>query len=109
VQQVDFPIVATSEIEGFVIRRGAELSRPMGAIRVQLINEREQIEREVRTSGDGYFVIGEVRPGRYRVRPDPEQLAKLGFVVQREIEIATTQQGGELHVVELIVTRSAGT
>jgi len=109
VQQVDFPIVATSEIEGFVIRRGAELSRPMGAIRVQLINEREQIEREVRTSGDGYFVIGEVRPGRYRVRPDPEQLAKLGFVVQREIEIATTQQGGELHAVELIVTRSAGT
>ncbi|MEO8311771.1 MAG: carboxypeptidase-like regulatory domain-containing protein [Caldimonas sp.] len=79
VEVLEFPVVATSEIDGtvFLVRKGDR--RGIGSARVELVDERGNVVASTQSSGDGYYLLHQVLPGRYSLRIAPEQAEKLGL------------------------------
>jgi len=80
VEVLEFPVVATSEIDGtvFLVRRGER--RGIGAARIELVDEQGLVVATAQSSGDGYYLLHQVMPGRYSLRIAPDQADKLGLV-----------------------------
>jgi hypothetical protein len=89
VQRLDVPIVATNELIGtlYVRREGALL--PARGLRVQLVTPSGEVAAETRTAPDGYFDLVHVLAGRYRMRIEPGQAARIGVrdATLREISL----------------------
>jgi hypothetical protein len=79
VEVLEFPVVATSEIDGtvFLLRKGER--RGIGAARVELVDAEGRVVVTAQSSSDGYYLLHQVLPGRYSLRISPEQADKLGF------------------------------
>ncbi len=79
VEVLEFPVVATSEIDGTVYLAGKGERRGIGAARIELVDEQGRVVATAQSSGDGYYLLHQVLPGRYSLRIDPEQAQKLGL------------------------------
>jgi hypothetical protein len=77
VEVLEFPVVATSEIDGTVFLLGKGDRRGIGDARVELVDEQGQVVASTRSSPDGYYLLHQVLPGRYVLRISPEQAEKL--------------------------------
>lgn len=79
VQALDFPIVATSDVDGtaFVLSRTGR--RGIGDVLIELVSVVGEVVRSVRSSSDGFYTLTQVMPGSYVLRVSPEQLSKLGL------------------------------
>ena len=79
VEVVEFPVVATSEIDGtvFLVRKGER--RGIGAARIELVDEHGRVVAAAQSSGDGYYLLHQVLPGRYSLRIAPDQADRLGL------------------------------
>jgi hypothetical protein len=77
VEVLEFPVVATSEIDGTVFLLGKGDRRGIGDARVELVDEQGQVIASTRSSPDGYYLLHQVLPGRYVLRIAPEQAEKL--------------------------------
>ena len=65
---LDVAVVSTTEIEGTVTRLRGSKADGAAAMTIQLVNPAGKVVQQAKTSYDGYYVIGKVRPGRYTVR-----------------------------------------
>ncbi len=76
-----FPVIETGEVDGTVIVGGADMTagRPGVALRVILSDDAGRVAAEATTAYDGFFIIGRVPYGRYRLSLDPKQLEELGY------------------------------
>ena len=79
VEVLEFPVVATSEIDGTVFLVGRSQRRGIGAARIELVDEQGSIVATTQSSSDGYYLLHQVLPGRYSLRIAPEQAEKLGL------------------------------
>ena len=77
VELIEFPIVATSEIEGTVYLTDKGKRRGIGDARIELVNEQGQVIATTLSASDGYYLLHQVMPGRHSLRIAPEQAAKL--------------------------------
>ena len=77
VEVLEFPVVATSEVDGTVYLVGANERRGIGDARVELADENGRVVAATRSSPDGYYLLHQVLPGRYSLRIAPEQADKL--------------------------------
>ncbi|WP_310384042.1 carboxypeptidase-like regulatory domain-containing protein [Roseateles sp.] len=84
VELLEFPIVATSEIEGMVYLvandgndGGKRKRRGIGDARIELVNQAGQVIAQALSASDGYYLLHQVMPGRHSLRIAPEQVAKL--------------------------------
>jgi hypothetical protein len=77
VDVVEFPVVATSEIDGTVYLVGKNGRRGVGDAQVELVDAQGAVAASTRSSGDGYYLLHQVLPGRYTLRIAPEQAEKL--------------------------------
>jgi hypothetical protein len=77
VNVVEFPVVATSEIDGTVFLVANGRRRGIGDAQLELVNGDGAVVASVRSSGDGYYLLHQVMPGRYTLRIAPEQAEKL--------------------------------
>jgi hypothetical protein len=86
---LEFPVVSTGEVDGIVYRGQGEWATPVSDAVVQLVNAKGVLVKESKSAFDGFYLISYVRPGRYTLRVDPEQVARLGLrpPAPREIEI----------------------
>lgn len=86
---MDFAVVSTGEIDGVIYRQDDKWSEPVSEVGIQLISINGDLVREVRSQYDGFYLIEFIRPGTYKLRIDPEQLARLGLpeVAPRSIQI----------------------
>ncbi len=77
-----FPVIETGEVDGTVMVGGADMTagRPGASLRVILSDAAGRVVGEAVTAYDGFFIIGRVPYGRYRLSLDPEQLEELGYV-----------------------------
>ena len=78
VERLEVPIVATNELIGTVYVRRAGAPVPAPGLRVQLVAPSGAVAAETRTAPDGYFDLVHILPGRYRMRVEPDQAARLG-------------------------------
>lgn len=77
VYEIDFPVIIQTEIEGLVQINSKRGIRPRGQIQMELLNKAGTVLSTVRTAADGYFILENINPGSYQLRPKPEQLASL--------------------------------
>lgn len=75
----DFAVVETGELDGFIKLPPRMNSSSAGGFRVQLTNQMGLVMKTVKTQSDGFFVFDGLRPGKYRIRLDDEQLEKVSL------------------------------
>lgn len=68
VLNLDFPVIRTGIIEGIISGRKGGIA----SIKVQLLDQDNQLLDETRAAFDGYYSFEYVRPGDYIVQVDPE-------------------------------------
>ncbi len=79
VEVLEFPVVATSEIDGTVYLVDKAGRREIGDARVELVDEKGLVVATTKSSPDGYYLLHQVIPGHYSIRIAPDQAAKLGL------------------------------
>ena len=84
--QVDFPVVSTGEIDGTVYHQTKNEVRD---VTVQLVDQDGKVVKEAKSAYDGFYLLDFIRPGRYTLRIDPEQLEGFGMAPtsSQEVEI----------------------
>ncbi len=106
VQNIDFPVALTAEIDGTVYFLDGEQKRGIGNARLQVVDAAGRLVGETKTSSDGYYIVSGIRPGEYRMRIEPEQLSSLGLQANRVADITITPQGDFVYGVDFILSRS---
>jgi hypothetical protein len=79
VNQVDFAVSMTGEIDGttYLLAKGAK--RPIGDLKLELVDRERKVVANISSAADGYYVITGIFPGDYLLRIDPAQLKRLGL------------------------------
>lgn len=78
VEQLEFPVITTSEVEGTIWLVDAKgRKRGIGDAQVELVNAQGEVVATTTSSGDGYYLFHQVAPGALRLRIAPDQAAKL--------------------------------
>lgn len=99
----DIPVVATADLDGTVSFREGQGARPASNVRLQLLDGTGEVVEEARSQFDGFYLFEKVRPGRYVLRIDPEQAARLGLrPAEREVILGS---GGSQSGVEILLER----
>lgn len=102
---LSFSMQSLGEISGFI--RSARQGVRMGGIRVSLFPLAAEGGEalSVRTSSDGYFYFGEVKPGRYRIAISAEDLSARRLEEQdpKVIEVTIDPSGDMSHETTLSV------
>ena len=90
VAQAEFPVIATAEIDGTVFQRVGDKNHAVSNVVVQLLGPDGDVVKEVKSAFDGFYLLDFLRPGRYLLRIDPEQMSrlKLSAPEEREIKLA---------------------
>jgi hypothetical protein len=105
VAAVDFPMVMAGEINGTVYLKQANGSREMSGIILQLCDLKGGVVKSARSAYDGFYELSTVPPGRYTLRLDPAQAARLGVTAQaRLVELAPS--GTILDGISVTLTRA---
>lgn len=87
VQSLDFPVVATSDVDGSAYLISKTGRRGIGDVLIELVSATGKLERTVRSSSDGFYTLPQVMPGRYMLRVSAAQLQKLGLRSLRSHEV----------------------
>lgn len=104
---IDFPILATGEISGTVYMKSQKTKKETGGIHLELLDERGEIVRTIRSGYDGFFTLTAVPSGRYYLRVSSKQAEENDLLVSpREVRIPA--EGGYLDGVDLVLQAGAG-
>jgi hypothetical protein len=79
VNQIDFAVSVTGEVDGttWLVEKGAR--RPIGDLQLELVDAAQKVVATITSAADGYYVLTGIFPGNYLLRPAPGQLARLGL------------------------------
>lgn len=89
-----FPVVAMSELEGHAYFEGGDSRRAVSNVQLQLVDSKGDVVASARTEYDGYFFIDRVPPGKYHLRIDPDQAAKLKIRLVGDVPVGASPDGG---------------
>ncbi|WP_312550156.1 carboxypeptidase-like regulatory domain-containing protein [Massilia sp.] len=106
VSQVDFAVSLTGEVDGTTYLAAGGTRRPIGDLRLQLVDAGGKVAATIGSGADGYYVLTGVFPGAYRLRVDPEQLARLGLVEGAGQAVTIGPEGTILNGRDLEVRRA---
>jgi hypothetical protein len=79
VNQVEFAVAITGEIDGTTYFLTKGKSRPIGDLHLELMDATRKVVSTMTSASDGYYVITGVLPGEYLLRVAPDQLKRLGL------------------------------
>jgi len=91
--ELNFPVVSTGEIDGTVYRRRGDWSDPVSDAVVQLVDPKGDVVKETKTAYDGFYLLDYVVPGKYDVRIDPDQIARLKLAEQESMSVEIAGDG----------------
>ena len=95
-KQVFIPVISVGEINGMVYLTSNSTKEGQGRVNIQILDEKGNIIVETLTEFDGYFNYLGLKPGKYILRVDPEQLKKLNYKAlpaTKEIVIKVSEYG----------------
>ncbi|MFC5511754.1 hypothetical protein ACFPOU_11535 [Massilia jejuensis] len=79
VSQVDFAVGITGEVDGTTYLFARGVRRPIGDLRLELVDAARKVVATVASAADGYYVMTGIFPGEYVLRVEPGQLQRLGL------------------------------
>lgn len=97
VSQVDFAVSVTGEVDGTTWLLGKGVRRPVGDLRLELVDAAHTVVATVSSAADGYYVMTGIFPGEYVLRVAPEQLGRLGLREARTHTITIGPEGTVLN------------
>lgn len=80
VVHLNMPVIETGEVDGTVYFRRGDRERVAGNVRMQLLDARGKVVQRVKSEYDGFYLFSKIMPGSYQLRPDPEQMERLGLL-----------------------------
>lgn len=90
---LDFPVVPVGEIDGWVSLVKPEGSEPVAGASLQLLDASGDIAASARSEIDGFYVLPEIAPGAYRLRVDPDQAKRAGWIAPLDREVVISGAG----------------
>ena len=86
---MEFAVISAGEIDGVVYRQKGDWSDPASEVIIQLVDDKGDVVKEVKSQYDGFYLVEFIKPGIYTLRIDPDQLdrLKLPAVASRTVEI----------------------
>jgi len=94
VLQIDFPLVPSVDIEGFVYRGQGDGKLAISGAQVRLLDKTGVMIADTKTEYDGFFLFEKIAPGTYFLDMDSEQLtkAKVKIPPPQKIEVGEGNQ-----------------
>jgi hypothetical protein len=97
VAELDFAVGMTGEIDGTTYLLGKEGKRPIGDLKLELVDGTRKVVASMSSASDGYYVITGIFPGDYLLRIEPAQLKRLGMSDTGMHLVTITQDGNVLN------------
>lgn len=90
---LEFPVIQTGEVDGtvFLLKGGAESA--VSNVALQMVDEQGKVAYEVKSEFDGFYLFTFVRPGKYILRVNPEQVERLNLKTSPQQEVVITAKG----------------
>ena len=93
IQLIDMPMVTIGEIEGFINKRNKSGTLQNAAyVPISVYDESNQLVSTTMSEFDGYYLISDIKPGRYRIEIDSDYLSQHNLLGASHIEKIVTQQ-----------------
>jgi hypothetical protein len=91
VDQLDYPVVASSELEGIAeIDRDGELM-PLNRATINLFDSKDRLVQQTRSEYDGYFVFTGIISGQYTMRISDDDATRLDLKGNPSIQIVSPE------------------
>lgn len=103
VRVIDFPVVLTAEVDGIVYLSEQGKKRGIGNARLELVDAADKVVGTTQSSDDGYYIMPNIKPGKYRLRIIPEQTQALTLVADREADITINAKADFVNGVDFTV------
>ncbi|NTS75666.1 hypothetical protein HR060_02195 [Catenovulum sp. SM1970] len=90
---LDVPIVRTSELEGSIFiqtEQGAEFA---DLVKLELVDLNGKVVAVTRSEYDGFFLFLDIKPGKYKLRVNPDYLKKHKLKNPQPIDVAFSAKG----------------
>ncbi len=108
VEILPMPVVMTGEIDGMVYLHQGEATFPAGGLKLKLLDKENTVVAEVESTYDGFYLFDFIKPGRYSIQVDPEQLNRLGMVNVNQVANLTIEGSGTILSDQIILLEPAG-
>jgi hypothetical protein len=97
VAEIDFAVGMTGEIDGttYLLVKGSK--RPIGDLKLELVDGSRKVVAGLTSAADGYYVLTGVFPGDYLLRIEPAQLKRLGLTDTGMHLVTITADGNVLN------------
>ncbi|PXX98333.1 hypothetical protein CR157_08435 [Halomonas sp. LBP4] len=109
VASLEFPVRMTTEIDGTVYLLEDGVERGIGDLKLELLNDQQEVVARTTSSWDGFYIVPGVIAGDYRLRLSPQQLQRLGLTDTGTRELTVSGDGSFISGVDLRVLPSSPT
>jgi outer membrane usher protein FimD/PapC len=103
VSRVDFAVSVTGEVDGTTWLLGQGARRPVGDLRLELVDASGKVAATITSAADGYYVMTGIFPGNYVLRVAPDQLERLGLQESTTHTVTIGPEGSVLNGRDLDV------
>ncbi len=120
VAKVDFPVHISGELDGSIYARAVNLPTSFGVqerqakpvplrnVRVNLYNDKGELENSVLTDATGFYYIPRIPPGRYLLIIDGDSALKGNFIRPEPQQIEITYDGSVIYGNDIYVDTGDG-
>ena len=109
VAELDFPVQLTTEIDGTVYLYEDNVTRGMGGLELELLDDKYNVIAQTTSSWDGFYIIPGIIAGEYWLRVSPKQLQRLGLNDTGTRVVVVVGDGEFINGIDLLVTTKANT
>jgi hypothetical protein len=109
-KRVFIPVIPVGEIVGMVYLKKGKSLQGQARINIQIIDEKGNKVAEVLSEYDGYFTYLGLKPGKYTVRIDPEQLKNLNLTAlpkAHQVTIKVLEYGDVIEDLDFTLSKKA--
>ena len=105
---MDFPVVVTADLDGYVSLERNGQQRGVSDVLLHLYDTNGAVVSSVRSTGDGYYIFTGVRPGKYTIGVDADQIRRLRLEPVEPEAVEVTTDGGPSNGIDFVLrTRDA--
>ena len=104
VAELDFPVRLTTEIDGTVYLYEDGVTRGMGGLELELLDDKYNVVAQATSSWDGFYIIPGIIAGEYWLRVSPKQLQRLGLNDTGTRVLVVAGDGEFINGIDLLLT-----
>ena len=105
VMELDFPIIESGEVDGTTYVSFEGVEREASGVILELLDKNGNIVQTAKTAYDGFYIIGQVPIGEFKLRVSEQQIKELGLQPVEPIIIEITADKQIINGQNFVLTR----